>query len=196
MRNTHIFVLDNFDSFVYNLVDEFRLSGHRVSVFRNNVPSTTIKQAMDNCADSAVLVLSPGPGKPSESGCMLDLIDLCAGQFPIVGICLGHQAIVEYFGGAVDRAPEIRHGKSSHVSHDGKRMFSGLKQPLPAARYHSLAATHVSDSLSINASYEDIPMGVVNDDLRIAGFQFHPESILTTDGTSLLRQTVEWATAS
>lgn len=196
MTKAHIFFLDNFDSFVYNLVDLFRTLNHPVTIYRNDVAATQIKQAMDACPGPVVLVLSPGPGSPRQAGCMLELIALCQVRFPIIGICLGHQALIEHFGGEVSSAGEILHGKASGIKHDGKRMFAGLQQPLPVARYHSLAGTRVSAELTVNASYEDIPMAVVNDELRVVGFQFHPESILTTHGARLLTQTLAWVTAS
>lgn len=195
MSKANVFILDNFDSFTYNLADQFRALDHPVIVYRNNLDATQIKQEMNDCRSTpVVLVLSPGPGNPREAGCMLKLISLCKGNTPIIGICLGHQALIEHFGGEVARAGEILHGKASDIRHDGLRMFAGLQQPLPVARYHSLAGTHVGPSLTVNASYRDIPMAVVNDKLKIVGFQFHPESILTTDGTRLLRQTLAWAT--
>lgn len=194
MIKPHLFCLDNYDSFVYNLVDQFRHLGHEVTVFRNNIAAADIKQAMDNCPDPAVLVLSPGPGNPRQAGCMLELIALCQGEVPIIGICLGHQALIEYFGGEVASAGEILHGKASSINHDGQRMFSGLPQPLPVARYHSLAGARVESQLTVNASYNDIPMAVVNDALKIVGFQFHPESILTSHGAQLLTNTLAWAT--
>lgn len=196
MNKSRIFLLDNFDSFTYNLTDQFRALGHSVTVYRNDLSAARIKAAIDNCSDSVVLVLSPGPGAPRDAGCMLELIALCEGVVPIIGICLGHQALIEYFGGEVANAGEIIHGKASSISHDGQRMFVGLPYPLPVARYHSLAGIRVGSMLTINASYQDIPMAVVNDTLKIVGFQFHPESILTTDGAQLLAQTLAWATAA
>lgn len=191
---SHVFFLDNFDSFVYNLVDQFRTLGHPVTVYRNDVPATRIKEAMDACSDPVVLVLSPGPGNPRQAGCMLELIALCQGRYPIIGVCLGHQALIEYFGGEVASAGEILHGKASSIEHDGERMFAGLQHPLPVGRYHSLAGTRVGDVLTVNARYREIPMAVVSDELKVAGFQFHPESILTPDGAQLLTQTLAWAT--
>ncbi len=190
----HIFFLDNFDSFVYNLVDQFRNLGHPVTVYRNDVPAWRIRQAMEDAGGQPVLVLSPGPGIPGRAGCMPELIALCQSHLPIIGICLGHQALIEHFGGEVTPAGEIVHGKSSSIRHDGQRMFRGLPQNLRIARYHSLAGRPGRARLTVNAYYGDIPMAVVNDPLKIAGFQFHPESILTLDGARLLAQTLDWAT--
>jgi len=194
-KNT-IFLLDNFDSFTYNLVDQFRSLGHEVEIYRNNLSATSIKAKIDACDNQPVLVLSPGPGNPKQAGCLIELIALCRGQVPIIGICLGHQAIVEQFGGVVGKAQEIIHGKSSNISHSGKLVFKGLSQPLPVARYHSLVATSVPAGLKINAQYNDMPMAVINEELRIVGFQFHPESILTSEGAQLLINTIKWATSS
>lgn len=180
-----IVLLDNFDSFTYNLVDQFRSLGHPVKIYRNSVDAKKIKAELDAIPNS-VLVLSPGPGCPSEAGCMPELIQLCRGQVPILGICLGHQALIEHYGGIVGPAEEIMHGKSSDINHCGNRMFAGLSQPLPVARYHSLVGTFVPDSLKIVASFNDMPMAIYQEQDRVIGFQFHPESILTSEGAKLL----------
>ncbi|MFM2479967.1 aminodeoxychorismate/anthranilate synthase component II [Celerinatantimonas sp. YJH-8] len=186
-----IYLLDNFDSFTYNLVDQFRAMGYPVKIYRNSLPAEHIKSQLDN-EDDPVLVLSPGPGNPSQSGCLLELIGLCRGQIPMIGICLGQQAIVEYYGGTIGKATETVHGKASLVEHSGAAMFQGLSNPLPVARYHSLVATSVPDSLEICAQYQGMPMAVLNQNDRVIGFQFHPESILTSQGEQLLQQTLDW----
>ena len=122
-----IVLLDNFDSFTYNLVDQFRSLGHPVKIYRNSVDAKKIKAEIDAIPNS-VLVLSPGPGCPSEAGCMPELIQLCRGEVPILGICLGHQALIEHYGGIVGPAEEIMHGKSSDINHCGNRMFTDLIQ--------------------------------------------------------------------
>lgn len=193
MMNKEIFLLDNFDSFTYNLVDQFRSMGMNVHVYRNSVPACEIKQHLDE-ANDPILVLSPGPGTPSEAGCMIELIGICRGKYPIVGICLGHQAICEYYGGTVGAAGEIVHGKTSLVTHSGKDMFEGITNPLPVARYHSLVATYVPKCLEIPASFGDMTMAVLNREDRVVGYQFHPESIMTTDGAKLLINTFEFLT--
>ena len=190
-----IFLLDNFDSFTYNLVEQFRALGHPVEIYRNNLSAVEIKSKIDACDNKPVLVLSPGPGNPQQAGCLIELIALCRKQVPIIGICLGHQAIVEQFSGVVGKAQEIVHGKSSNIHHNGKLMFNGLSQPLPVARYHSLVATSVPPGLEVNADYNEMPMAVINEDERIIGFQFHPESILTSEGAQLLTNTLSWAIA-
>lgn len=187
-----ILLLDNIDSFTYNLVDQLRSSGHRVVIYRNQIPAEVI---IDKLAEmeNPVLMLSPGPGTPSEAGCMPELLNKLRGKLPIIGICLGHQAIVEAYGGHVGQAGEILHGKASLVEHDGEGMFSGLPSPLPVARYHSLAGSQIPAGLTVNASFNGMVMAVRHDEERVCGFQFHPESILTTQGARLLEQTLEWA---
>lgn len=187
-----VYLLDNFDSFTYNLVDQFRALGHEVRVFRNSVPAEYIKAEMEKCAVEPVLVLSPGPGNPSEAGCLIDLIRLCRGKFPIIGICLGHQAICQYYGADIVPAKEIVHGKTSLITHNGKYMFDGFRNPLPVARYHSLVATNLPQSLEVVAQCDGMAMAVVNREDRVVGFQFHPESVMSTDGAKLLAKTIEF----
>jgi len=189
-----ILLLDNVDSFTYNLVDQLRTFGHRVVVYRNNVPADTLIARLQEM-DNPVLMLSPGPGAPSEAGCMPELLKRLRGELPIIGICLGHQAIVEAWGGHVGQAGEILHGKASPVTHDNVGMFAGLSNPLPVARYHSLVGSNIPDGLTVNATYNGMVMAVRDDARRVCGFQFHPESILTTQGARLLEQTLAWALA-
>lgn len=189
-----LFFLDNFDSFTYNLVDQFKALGYPVKIYRNNQPAAQIKTHIDNCENEAVLILSPGPGTPSAAGCLIELIGLCRGQVPMIGICLGHQALIEQYGGVVGQADEIKHGKSSLIQHCGDRMFAGLKQPLSVARYHSLVGTSVPDSLETVADYKGMCMAVYNQSDRVVGFQFHPESILTCEGAQLLESSLNLIT--
>lgn len=189
-----ILLLDNIDSFTYNLVDQLRAFGHNVVIYRNSIPAETLierLQAMEN----PVLMLSPGPGAPSEAGCMPELLNRLRGRLPIIGICLGHQAIVETYGGHVGQAGEILHGKASAIAHDDIGMFAGLTNPLPVARYHSLVGSNVPEELTVNATFNGMVMAVRHDRDRVCGFQFHPESILTTQGARLLEQTLAWALA-
>ncbi|SIQ61907.1 anthranilate synthase component 2 [Aeromonas sp. RU39B] len=185
---TNIFLLDNFDSFTYNLVDQFRSLGYPVRIYRNSLPAQRIMAEIDACAGDAVLVLSPGPGAPHEAGCLIELIKLARGRVPILGICLGHQALCEAYGGTVGSAGEIVHGKRSLIEHDGHGAFAGLPNPLPVARYHSLVATYVPPELSVIAHYQGMPMALAQEEDRVLGFQFHPESILTSEGARLLTQ--------
>ena len=185
---TNIFLLDNFDSFTYNLVDQFRTLGYPVRIYRNSLPATRIMQEIETCDGDAVLVLSPGPGAPHEAGCLIDLIKLARGRVPILGICLGHQALCEAYGGTVGAAGEIVHGKRSLIEHNGHGAFAGLQSPLPVARYHSLVATYVPEELQVIAHYQGMPMAIEQRDERVLGFQFHPESIMTSEGARLLTQ--------
>ncbi|BCQ35262.1 hypothetical protein ERHA54_27720 [Erwinia rhapontici] len=189
-----ILLLDNFDSFTYNLVDQLRAFGHNVVIYRNNVPADQLIARLQQM-ENPVLMLSPGPGAPSEAGCMPALLQALRGQLPIIGICLGHQAIVEAYGGHVGQAGEILHGKASAIDHDDQGMFAGLNNPLPVARYHSLVGSNIPDGLTVNATYNGMVMAVRDDANRVCGFQFHPESILTSQGARLLEQTLAWALA-
>ncbi|MCW2478930.1 gamma-glutamyl-gamma-aminobutyrate hydrolase family protein [Candidatus Symbiopectobacterium sp. NZEC135] len=189
-----ILLLDNIDSFTYNLVDQLRASGHNVVIYRNQVPVDTIIARLKTL-EKPVLMLSPGPGTPAQAGCMPALLTQLRGRLPIIGVCLGHQAIVEAYGGHVGQAGEILHGKASAIEHDGQAMFEGLPNPLPVARYHSLVGSQVPDELTVNAHFNGMVMAVRHDADRVCGFQFHPESILTTHGARLLEQTLAWALA-
>lgn len=189
-----ILLLDNVDSFTYNLVDQLRANGHHVVIYRNQVPAHTIIDRISQL-ENPILMLSPGPGAPSEAGCMPALLQRLRGKLPIIGICLGHQAIIEAWGGYVGQAGEILHGKASAIVHDGEAMFAGLPSPLPVARYHSLVGSNIPASLTVSAHFNDMVMAVRNDEERVCGFQFHPESILTTQGARLLEQTLAWALA-
>ena len=189
-----ILLIDNVDSFTYNLVDQLRSSGHNVVIYRNQIPADVIIEKLSQL-EKPVLLLSPGPGTPSEAGCMPELLKRLRGQLPIIGICLGHQAIVETYGGFVGQAGEILHGKASSITHDNEGMFAGMNNPLPVARYHSLVGSQIPDGLTVNARFGDMVMAVRHDEDRVCGFQFHPESILTSQGARLLEQTLAWALA-
>ncbi|MPY21622.1 aminodeoxychorismate/anthranilate synthase component II [Shewanella psychropiezotolerans] len=189
-----IYLLDNFDSFTYNLVDQFRSLGFEVVIYRNDLSADFIAEKLLNEADKAALVLSPGPGAPHEAGCLMALIAKLAGKVPMLGICLGHQAMVEHYGGKIERAPQVVHGKASPTFHEGVGIFSGLPSPLPVARYHSLVATRVPDCLEVIATTEEMPMAISHKSHKAVGFQFHPESILTTLGSQLLTQTLSYLT--
>ena len=189
-----ILLLDNIDSFTYNLVDQLRTFGHNVVIYRNNVPAEVLTERLQSM-ENPILMLSPGPGAPADAGCMPALLQALRGRLPIIGICLGHQAIVEAYGGQVGQAGEILHGKASAITHDGEAMFAGLSNPLPVARYHSLVGSNTPAELTVNASFNGMVMAVRHDADRVCGFQFHPESILTTQGARLLEQTLAWALA-
>jgi anthranilate synthase component II len=179
-----ILVIDNYDSFTYNLVHLFEQLGAEVRVFRNDAISV---DEAERLAPSHVVV-SPGPGRPAEAGVSVELIRRLGPRVPTLGVCLGHQAIVEAFGGEVGQARALLHGKASSVEHDGKGVFAGLPQGLDAGRYHSLAATRVPDDLEVSARTPDGEvMGVRHRELPVEGVQFHPESVLTPLGPDLLR---------
>ena len=193
--HTTVYLLDNKDSFTYNLVDELAQLDCTLKLYRNTVPAGFIfdKMLQDQQAGATiVLLLSPGPGAPSQAGSMPELIALCAGKFPMLGICLGHQALVEHYGGVVGRAGETVHGKTSLISLAEHPVFAGLPRPFPVARYHSLMATEMPNALQVIANYQHIPMAIVHETDRALGFQFHPESILTTLGKPLLAQSLAY----
>ena len=198
LLKTCVFLVDNFDSFTYNLVDELRSLGLELVVYRNSVPAEFILQKMQEKAAQTnvqvMLMLSPGPGNPSQAGSMMALLALVKGQFPVLGICLGHQAIVESYGGDIVRANQVMHGKSSLISHDGQNMFANLPNPLPVARYHSLMADNMPTDLKVLADFNGVPMAVAHEQHKMLGFQFHPESILTSHGSQLLLQSINYLT--
>lgn len=181
-----ILMIDNYDSFTYNLVQYLGEMGEELKVIRND--QTSLQEI--NELQPQFLMISPGPCSPNEAGISLQAIQHCAGMTPIFGVCLGHQAIAQVFGGEVVRAERLMHGKTSLVYHDGKTIFAGLDNPFPAARYHSLIVEKDSlpDSLEVSAwTAEGEIMGLRHKSLPIEGVQFHPESILTTSGKQLLR---------
>lgn len=188
-----IVFLDNFDSFTYNLVDQFRTLGHQVRIYRNDCDLDLLEKM---CREpDTILALSPGPGTPAEAGNMLPLIRRVKNSVPIIGICLGHQALIEAFGGKVVHAGEVLHGKVSKIQHDNQAMFAGLQNPMPVARYHSLMGSDLPEELIVNANYNGIVMAIRHRDLPICAFQFHPESLLTVQGSKLLEQSIDWLLA-
>ena len=180
-----ILVIDNYDSFTYNLVQYLGELGAEVQVHRND------KISLEEIAEIAPkkIVVSPGPCTPNEAGISVDLIKEFAGKIPILGVCLGHQSIGQAFGAIVTGAPTIMHGKVSAIHHDGKTIYAGLPQPFVATRYHSLLVEKSSlpDCLEISAETDDgIIMGLRHREHGVEGVQFHPESILTAEGKNLL----------
>lgn len=186
-----ILFLDNFDSFTYNLVDQFRTLGHQVQIYRNDCDLEMLEQAA-LAQPNTLLALSPGPGTPAQAGNLLPLIQRLKGKIAILGICLGHQAIIEAFGGKVVHAGEVLHGKVSNIQHDEQAMFANLANPMPVARYHSLMGVDLPPEFIINAQYNNIIMAIRHRTLPICSFQFHPESILTVQGSQLLEQSIDW----
>jgi anthranilate synthase/aminodeoxychorismate synthase-like glutamine amidotransferase len=183
---TRVLVIDNYDSFVYNLVQYLGELGAEPVVHRNDDLPVEALLALE---PDAVLV-SPGPGTPDDAGVSNEVITAFAGRVPVLGVCLGHQCIGQVYGGRVVRAPQVMHGKTSLIQHTGVGVFAGLPQPLEATRYHSLVVDRASvpDCLEITAETDDgIVMGLRHRELAVEGVQFHPESILTVGGHDLLR---------
>lgn len=180
-----LLVIDNYDSFTYNLVQYLGELGERIEVRRNDEVGLEQIEAMKPDR----ILISPGPGTPTDAGITLNAIEKFAGKLPILGVCLGHQAIGQVFGGRVVRAPRLFHGKSSQVQHDGKTIFGGLENPFAAGRYHSLIVDRETfpAELEISATTPNgTIMGLRHRRLKIEGVQFHPESIMTTEGKKLL----------
>lgn len=198
-QKTKLFMLDNLDSFTYNLVDEFQCLGFEPTVYRNTLNADFIFSKMfehtKQSGENVILVLSPGPGEPSKAGCLMAIIKLCAGKIPMLGICLGHQALIEHYGGNVGRAEEIVHGKASAINHSGNGPFANIKNPLPVARYHSLIGKDIPKTLSVIADFNGMPMAISHEADAILAYQFHPESILTTFGATLLAQSFDYLLA-
>ncbi len=184
-----VLVIDNYDSFTFNLVQYLGELGADPVVVRNDVLSPT--EAKEIAPDR--LVISPGPGRPEDAGYSEEYVRTLGMEMPTLGVCLGHQAIARVFGGTVTLAPEPKHGKTSTIRHDGRGVFAGLEQPFTATRYHSLATVALPDSLEACAwsIEDDVVQGIRHTELPIHGVQFHPESIMTTEGMALLRNFLE-----
>ena len=185
-----LLLIDNYDSFTYNLVQAFLVLGAEVSVYRNDALSTAAAVALA----PSHLCISPGPGTPYDAGVSMDMIRAFAGRIPVLGVCLGHQSIVEVFGGKVVRAGRLMHGKTSLVRHDGRTLFAGLPEPCEVGRYHSLIAAPASMPAQLEVSArtaEGEIMAVRHRALTVEGVQFHPESILTPEGPRLLGNFLE-----
>jgi anthranilate synthase/aminodeoxychorismate synthase-like glutamine amidotransferase len=189
-----VFVLDNYDSFTYNLVQYLGELGAKIEVRRND--DLTVEEV--EALNPERILLSPGPCTPGEAGILVPLIRHMAGKAPILGVCLGHQAIGEAFGGKIVRARQLMHGKTSSVNHDGKGVFSGLPTPLTCTRYHSLIVEEDSlpGDLAITARTPDrsgasVIMGLRHKTLPVEGVQFHPESVLTEGGRQMIRNFME-----
>lgn len=181
-----ILVIDNYDSFVYNLVQYLGELGAEPLVVRND--EVTVDEAVALHPDG--VLLSPGPGRPEDAGILCEAISAFAGRTPVFGVCLGHQAIGHVFGGTVVRAPELVHGKTSPINHEGRGVFAGLGSPLAATRYHSLVVERESlpSSLEVTATTNDgMIMGMRHREYDVEGVQFHPESVLTQHGHEIVR---------
>jgi anthranilate synthase component II len=185
-----VLLIDNYDSFTYNLYQYLAELGASVTVVRNDAISVDEARGQD----PDLVVISPGPGVPRDAGISVDLIRALGPTTPILGVCLGHQAVAEAFGGVVTRAPELMHGKASDIIHDGSGVFEGLPSPFSAIRYHSLCAAPeaVPETLEVTArTGSGVIMGLRHRRYPVYGVQFHPESILTEHGKELLRNFLE-----
>jgi anthranilate synthase/aminodeoxychorismate synthase-like glutamine amidotransferase len=183
-----ILLIDNYDSFTYNLADLFGQLGCEVDVRRNDA----ITPAEAEELAPSHLVVSPGPGRPADAGATVAIVQRLAGKVPVLGVCLGHQAIVEAFGGEVGLANQLVHGKATLVSHDGRGLFAGIDGEFLAGRYHSLAATRVPEVFEVCATAADGEvMAIRHRELPVDGVQFHPESVLTPEGKTIARNFLE-----
>jgi anthranilate synthase/aminodeoxychorismate synthase-like glutamine amidotransferase len=190
--NRKVLFIDNFDSFTYNLVDDFCKRECEAKVYRADTELEELERvAMEFEPD--LLVISPGPGTPDTAGVSIQAVDYFKDKLPIFGVCLGHQVIVQYFGGKVGHAPEPMHGKPSRVAHNGEGVFVGVENPLQAGRYHSLCALELPDGLEKTAEFEGVVMGARHKELPIFGVQFHPESILTPAGGKIIENVLSIA---
>jgi para-aminobenzoate synthetase component 2 len=187
MEERKVLFIDNFDSFTYNLVDDFCKRKCEAKVYRADTELEELKRVAVEF-EPDLLVISPGPGTPDSAGVSLAAVDYFKDKLPIFGVCLGHQVIVQYFGGQISHAPEPMHGKPSRVTHNQKGVFADVENPLQAGRYHSLCAVDAKlpDCLEKTAEFEGVIMGVQHKELPIFGVQFHPESILTPAGGKII----------
>ncbi len=193
-KDRKVLFIDNFDSFTYNLVDDFCKRGCLGRVYRADTKLEELKKVSEEFGPD-LLVISPGPGTPDGAGVTLSAIDYFKDKLPIFGVCLGHQAIVQYFGGTIGHAPEPMHGKPSRITHNQKGIFAGIENPMQGGRYHSLCAMTLPVCLEQTAEFEGIVMGVQHKELPIFGVQFHPESILTPAGGKIIENVLSIATA-
>ena len=190
-----LLLIDNYDSFTYNLVQAFLILGAEVEVYRNDAIDLAAAQALA----PTHLCISPGPGTPAQAGVSIAMIRAFAGRIPVLGVCLGHQSITEAFGGHVVRAPRLMHGKTSMIEHDGLGVFAGIPSPCEVGRYHSLIAESASlppELLVTARTAEGEIMGVRHRQLAIEGVQFHPESVLSPDGPAMLGNFLRFASGA
>ena len=191
-KERKVLFIDNFDSFTYNLVDDFCKRDCDAKVYRADTSIEDLKKVADDFKPD-LLVISPGPGTPATAGVTLAAIDYFKDKLPIFGVCLGHQSIVEYFGGKVGHAPEPVHGKPSRVTHNGQGVFAGVENPLQAGTLSQFVALTMPDCLEPTAYYESVNMGIKHKTLPIYGVQFHPESILTPAGGKIIENILKIA---
>jgi anthranilate synthase/aminodeoxychorismate synthase-like glutamine amidotransferase len=183
-----VLLIDNLDSFTFNLVEAIQRLGAKVRVLRNSVAAPAALAEAE--ASGATLLLSPGPGTPEQAGCCLELVALARGRVPLAGICLGHQAIVREAGGEVARAPAPVHGKASLLEHDGEGPFAGLAAPVQVGRYHSLCTRNLPPRFQVHAELDGMAMAISDVEAKQVGLQFHPESLLTPMGQKILANVI------
>ncbi len=181
-----VLFIDNVDSFVFNLVDEFARRGAAVQVWRNTLSAARALELLDALTGPRLLVISPGPGSPSQAGCIVELIRRLPADVPLFGVCLGHQALIEAYGGRVGPAGEVLHGKTSLLPHRGEGLFAGIPSPMMIGRYHSLAGLEIPQDLEVTARVGETVMALRHRSRPQWGVQFHPESILTPLGGRLI----------
>ena len=186
--SANILLIDNLDSFTFNLVDAIQRLGAEVRVLRNSVSAKAALAAAEE--NHASILISPGPGRPEDSGCILELIALAKGRVPLAGVCLGQQAILMEAGAPLERAVEPVHGKASLLDHDGEGPFAGLAEPVRVGRYHSLCTRDVPERFRVHARIDGMAMAISDSAALQSGVQFHPESILTPAGSRILANLV------
>ncbi len=185
-----IFFIDNFDSFSYNLVYELECLGYEVAVYQNDIEPSYLVDLMLKEPTTPLLFISPGPGNPSSSGNLLEIIAMAKKKFPILGVCLGLQALAQSYGAKIIRSQEIVHGKATTIALKKHAVFKGLGESMVVGRYHSLMASELPKNLEVIAQHENIPMAIIDEKDKILAYQFHPESIMTLQGRALLEQSV------
>ncbi|WP_033751576.1 aminodeoxychorismate/anthranilate synthase component II [Helicobacter pylori] len=185
-----IFFIDNFDSFSYNLVYELECLGYEVAVYQNDIEPSYLMDLMLKEPTTPLLFISPGPGNPSSSGHLLEIIAMAKKKFPILGVCLGLQALAQSYGAKIIRSQEIVHGKATTIALKKHAVFKGLGESMVVGRYHSLMASELPKNLEVIAQHENIPMAIIDEKDKILAYQFHPESIMTLQGRALLEQSV------
>ncbi|WP_309612445.1 aminodeoxychorismate/anthranilate synthase component II [Sphingomonas sp.] len=189
----NILLIDNRDSFTFNLADACARLGAYVKVVRNTIAAEAALERAER--EGMNLLLSPGPGHPRDAGCTMALIALAKGRIPVIGVCLGHQAMVLEAGGTVERAPAIVHGKTSRIEHDASGPFKGLASPMAVGRYHSLCTPNPPANFTVHAAIDGMAMAISDARAKQVGVQFHPESILTPMGDQLLAGLLRWTEA-
>ncbi|MCA1654747.1 MAG: aminodeoxychorismate/anthranilate synthase component II [Sphingomicrobium sp.] len=186
----NILLIDNRDSFTFNLADACARLGAAVKVVRNSIAADAAVARAES--EGSTLLLSPGPGHPRDAGCCMELITRAKGRVPLIGVCLGHQAMVLEAGGTVERAPAIVHGKASRLDHDGAGPFAGVPSPIAIGRYHSLCTPDPPANFTVHGAIDGMAMAISDEAAMQVGVQFHPESILTPMGDKLLAGMLRW----